>query len=37
LRWVLPVSAGGVTIRDDVPSAIVKSSLLSVTEFVGVL
>jgi 3-dehydroquinate synthase len=29
-RWVLPLSAGGVTIRDDVPEALVRSALLEV-------
>jgi 3-dehydroquinate synthase len=30
-RWVLPLSAGGVTIRDDVPEAMVREALLGVT------
>lgn len=31
-RWVLPLAAGGVTIRDDVPDAVVRDSLAAVLE-----
>jgi 3-dehydroquinate synthetase len=29
-RWVLPLTGGGVTIRDDVPEPLVRSALLEV-------
>ncbi len=32
LRWVLPISGGGVTIRDDVPAEATRQALLSVTK-----
>ena len=32
LRWVLPVSGGGVTIRDDVPADATLQALLAVTK-----
>ena len=31
-RWVLPVRGGGVTIRDDVPEAVVRAALAAVSQ-----
>jgi 3-dehydroquinate synthase len=31
-RWILPLTAGGVTIRDDVPESAVRAALASVAE-----
>ncbi|CAA9552465.1 MAG: 3-dehydroquinate synthase [uncultured Thermomicrobiales bacterium] len=31
-RWVLPLDGGGVTVRDDVPEATVRSALAAVTK-----
>ncbi|HEU0113502.1 MAG TPA: hypothetical protein VFQ80_02445, partial [Thermomicrobiales bacterium] len=31
IRWVLPLAAGGVEIRDDVPAAAVRAALAAVT------